>query len=131
VCTDIRRSLKKHYWSFSGMKNRKCENGNAGLITPRIAKLGTAQNPGTPAIFDPSGNKIDAGLRSITIKMRDLPSFLKADSVQMQNLPTWPPGASFSRFRASTWIRVGNKKPTKKTLLKNHKKMGFGIFLNF
>ena len=30
------------------------------------------------------------------------PSFLNADSVQMQNLPTWPPGASFSRFKLST-----------------------------
>merc|ERR1719186_794728 len=31
-------------------------------------------------------------------------SFLKAASVQMQNLPTWPPGASLSRFRLSTWM---------------------------
>merc|ERR1719186_1876008 len=31
-------------------------------------------------------------------------SFLKTASVQMQNLPTWPPGASLSRFRLSTWM---------------------------
>ena len=35
-------------------------------------------------------------------RMKDIPSFLKADSVQMQNLPTWPPGASLRRFKAST-----------------------------
>jgi hypothetical protein len=29
---------------------------------------------------------------------------LKALSVQMQNLPTWPPGASFRRLSFSTWM---------------------------
>ena len=31
---------------------------------------------------------------------------LKADCVQMQKRPTWPPGAIFSRFSLSTLIRV-------------------------
>ena len=34
--------------------------------------------------------------------LRQVPCFLNADSVQMQNLPTWPPGASFTRLRLST-----------------------------
>merc|ERR1719233_1724176 len=44
----------------------------------------------------------------VVLALRQVPyrpsSFLKADSVQMQNLPTWPPGASFNKFRLSTCI---------------------------
>ena len=46
-------------------------------------------------------------------KKNHSPSFLNADSVQMQNLPTWPPGASFNRFRLSTWFKIGSNRDTK------------------
>ena len=63
-----------------------------------------------PIWGNPVQHLIKEGLQKKTRKSNRIifsihhpPSFLNADSVQIQNLPTWPPGASFNRFKLSTW----------------------------
>merc|ERR1719206_1442077 len=74
------------------------------LVTFLIASLFSKTERSVLAIL--GGGKFHPAL--VVLALRQVPyrpsSFLKADSVQMQNLPTWPPGASFNKFRLSTCI---------------------------